>query len=106
MGLKHLKEQNPDFNINLIDLISEFDPTKTKKLTPFLLKGLKDVLDLGKNHIYWGNQNINQELKMKLEQLPLIKMRIGNWLYDNFGEDNLSKLTIKISQHIILFKTL
>jgi len=94
MGLKHLKEQHPDFNINLIDLISEFDPTKTKKLTPFLLKGLKDVLDLGKNHIYWGNQNINQELKMKLEQLPLIKMRIGNWLYDNFGEDNLSKLPL------------
>jgi hypothetical protein len=58
------------------------------------LKGLKDVLDLGKNHIYWGNQNINQELKMKLEQLPLIKMRIGNWLYDNFGEDNLSKLPL------------
>ena len=94
MGLKHLKEQHPDFNINLIDLISEFDPTKTKKLTPFLLKGLKNVLDLGKNHIYWGNQNINQELKMKLEQLPLIKMRIGNWLYDNFGEDNLSKLPL------------
>lgn len=42
MGLKNLKEQNPDMNINLIDLISKLDTTKTKKITPFLVNFLKN----------------------------------------------------------------
>lgn len=42
MGLKQLKEQNPDLNINIIDILSKIDNTKTKKLTPFLIKLFKN----------------------------------------------------------------
>lgn len=42
MGIKNLKEQNKSLNVNIIDLLSEFDTTKTKKLTPFLVKLLKE----------------------------------------------------------------
>jgi hypothetical protein len=54
MGLKHLKEQNPELNINLIDLISEFDPTKTKKITPLLLKVLKTTFENNAKEMFWG----------------------------------------------------
>lgn len=43
MGIKNLKEQNKSLNVNIVDLLSEFDTTKTKKLTPFLVKLLKEV---------------------------------------------------------------
>lgn len=42
MGLKQLKEQNPDLNINIIDILSKIDNTKTKKLMPFLIKLFKN----------------------------------------------------------------
>jgi hypothetical protein len=42
MGVKQLKEQNPDLNINIIDILSNIDNTKTKKLIPFLIKLFKN----------------------------------------------------------------
>lgn len=52
MGIKHLKEQNPELNINIIDLISILDTTKTKKVTPFLVNFLKN--SDWKNESYWN----------------------------------------------------
>jgi len=37
-----IKRQNPDLNINLIDLISEADPSDTNKYLGFLIKMLKE----------------------------------------------------------------
>ena len=39
--LDKLKEQHPELNINVIDLISIIDPTDTYKYTEFLIKHLK-----------------------------------------------------------------
>jgi hypothetical protein len=67
MGIKNLKEQNKNLNINLIDIISEFDETKTKKLTPFLVKMFKKdnktfnrIKDIYKEVLmdFLGNENI------------------------------------------------
>jgi hypothetical protein len=95
MGLKHLKEQNPDLNINIIDLISEFDPTKTKKLTPFLLKVLKNQFEAEKPHMYWGdNHKEMTEMVSKVRQFPLIKMKTANWIFQCLGVVNVERLTL------------
>lgn len=39
--IEKLKEQNPDLNINLIDLLSKADPSDTYKYLPFLIKAFK-----------------------------------------------------------------
>lgn len=95
MGLKHLKEQNPELNINIIDLISEFDPTKTKKLTPFLLKVLKNEFEAEKPHMYWGDGHKEMtEMVSKVKQFPLIKMKTANWIFQCLGVVNLERLTL------------
>lgn len=38
MGKKDLRKQYGDLDVSLIDYVSRLDPSKTKKLTPFLLK--------------------------------------------------------------------
>jgi hypothetical protein len=95
MGLKHLKEQNPDLNINLIDLISKLDPTKTKKLTPLLIKMLKDGIEIRKNDMYWGgNENDSPTVKI-IKELPDPKMTLLNWLCVNyFNVENLDKMPL------------
>jgi hypothetical protein len=95
MGLKQLKEQNPELNINIIDLISEFDPTKTKKLTPFLLKVLKNQFEVEKLHMYWGDGHKEMtEMLSKVKQFPLIKINTANWIFQCLGVVNLERLTL------------
>jgi hypothetical protein len=84
MGLKHLKEQNPDLNFSLIDLISEFDPTKTKKITPLLLKALKNGIEKNVNDMYWVRNNEDSVTVEKLKQLSPLKMVVTNWMVNSF----------------------
>jgi hypothetical protein len=45
MGIKHLIQENPNMEINLIRLLSKLDPSKTNKFTPFLLKIFKEKIE-------------------------------------------------------------
>ena len=45
MGIKHLIQENPNMEINLIRLLSKLDPSKTNKFTPFLLKIVKERIE-------------------------------------------------------------
>ena len=45
MGIKHLIQENPSMEINLIRLLSKLDPSKTNKFTPFLLKIFKEKIE-------------------------------------------------------------
>jgi hypothetical protein len=48
MGKKDLKKQYTNLDVSVIDYVSRIDPSKTNKLTPFLLKILsKNILDRG-----------------------------------------------------------
>ncbi len=40
--LDRLKEQHPDLNVSLIDIISFLDPTDSYKYTEFLIKNFKN----------------------------------------------------------------
>jgi len=56
-----IKRQNPDLNINLIDLISQADPSETNKYLAFLIKMLKENSSNNNmnilRHIY-GEENL------------------------------------------------
>jgi len=45
MGIKHLIQENPNMEINLIRLLSKLDPSKSNKFTPFLLKIVKERIE-------------------------------------------------------------
>ena len=45
MGIKHLIQENPTMDLNLVRLISKLDPSKTNKLTPFMVKVFKKRMD-------------------------------------------------------------
>ena len=47
--LDKLKQQHPEFNVSIIDIMGKIDPTDTYKYTEFLIKRLKEWYD-GKSH--------------------------------------------------------
>jgi hypothetical protein len=44
MGIKKLKKENDYLNLTLVDMLSKYDPSKTKKYTQFLVKQLSNRL--------------------------------------------------------------
>jgi hypothetical protein len=48
MKKRTLKDHNSWANINIIDLLSILDPSKTNKFLPFLIKHYKNVNNQGK----------------------------------------------------------
>lgn len=96
MGLKQLKEQNKDFNINLIDIISSMDTTKTKKLTPLLVKILKNQITKH-NDLYSYELGRRQSVTNFANNLLGIQKSIGLWILDvYFGFDNVDTFPIFI----------
>ena len=43
--IKELKEQNPNYNISIIDILSAMDPSKTNKYLPFMIKSVSDWVE-------------------------------------------------------------
>lgn len=91
MGLKHLREQNKDFNVNIIDLISKLDPTKTNKLTPFLISVIKTKLDETSDN-YMGNEpeyfkSVFNQIDSDLHKFLLYF--VVDWF---FGVNNVSQI--------------
>ena len=43
--IKDIKSQNPDYVIDLVDILAENDPTKTNKYLPFMVSQTKDWLE-------------------------------------------------------------
>ena len=44
--VKNLKERNPEFVIDFIDLFAEMDPTRTNKYVPYMVKKTKKYIDI------------------------------------------------------------
>ena len=96
MGKKELKQQNKDFEINLVDIVSKFDPSETGKFTPFLIKVLRE---------YWGNKNTKRLSRVRpngytrpQSDNALESLLINN-LQEIFNIENLDML-ISFSNHL------
>ena len=56
--LDKLKEQHPDLNISIIDVIAKVDPSDSYKYTEFLIKWFKEMYD---DKLYLGIELIGEE---------------------------------------------
>jgi hypothetical protein len=95
MGVKQLKEQNPDLNINIIDILSNIDNTKTKKLIPFLIKLFKNKnKEIGNDNHYYDLERRPYVKEMSLG-LCNTQRSIILWILDWFiGFDDIENLPI------------
>lgn len=92
MGLKHLREHNKDFNINLVDLISNLDPTKTKKITPFLISVLKKEIESRGTPEYFGNQESDVSKIINNIDSPIQKSLLYYIIDIFYGFNNIATL--------------
>lgn len=94
MGLKHLKEQNPSMEYNLVNIISKFDTTKTKKLTPLLLKIIKSKTG-NYTDDYFFNTERNQFVNSVVNDMDPIEKQIAIFFIDRFFYvENIEKLPL------------
>jgi hypothetical protein len=92
MGIKHLIQQNPDMGFNLVKLISKLDVSKTKKLTPFLLKIFKKKMETMHEDIdhYYGNRH--KTVKNILLDANVFERQFLIFAIDQLGADNIEML--------------
>lgn len=95
MGVKQLKEQNPDLNINIIDILSKIDNTKTKKLIPFLIKLFKNKI----KEIVDDNHYIDLDRRPYVKEMSLglcdTQKSIILWILDWYiGFDDIENIPI------------
>jgi hypothetical protein len=94
MGLKHLKEQNKGMQLNIVDILSKFDPTKTKKLTPLLLKVFKKIIK-SKGDEIWCSKDRNPNCYEVLTNMDVIEREFSVWLIEHYlFYDNIERLTM------------
>jgi hypothetical protein len=94
MGLKHLRDQNPNMECNLVNIISKFDTTKTKKVTPLLLKILKSKTENYEDDYFFNTQR-NPFVTSVVNGMTPIEKQIGIYLIDRFFYiENIEKLPL------------
>ena len=87
MGLKEVKQQHPELVIDLVELISRFDKSKTGKFTNFLVKIFKEkaTREFHDDHV---RENGLPDYKNRIEYDIIYHIR------DMFGSENLSNLEL------------
>lgn len=93
MGIKHLIQQNPDMGFNLVKLISKLDVSKTKKLTPFLLKIFKKKMESEYKDVDNYYSSRNKTVKNILLNTNIFERQILISVIDRLGPDNIEMLT-------------
>jgi len=100
MAKKEIKEQNKDLEINVVDLISKFDPSETNKYTKFLTKILKNHIkqresDYNRKELTRSRLN-NRRVNLRRYERPrsknVLEMILINYLQDVFGNENMDTL--------------
>lgn len=88
MGLKEVRQQHPELMIDLVELISRFDKSKTGKFTNFLVKIFKEK----------ATKEIDPNTELRENSIPDYKNRIEYSLIyhirDMFGSENLENLEL------------
>jgi hypothetical protein len=95
MGIKHLIQENPNMDINLVRLISKLDPSKTNKLTPFMVKVFKKrMVDFEKEISQEeGIYGLRYEyVNSKMSDASGFEKLILTWVIDQFRAENIEIL--------------
>lgn len=96
MGIKHLIQENPTMDLNLVRLISKLDPSKTNKLTPFMIKVFKKrMVDFEKDltQVEGGLYGSRYEyVNGKMSDVSGTEKFIMTWVIDQFRAENIEIL--------------
>jgi hypothetical protein len=96
MGIKHLIQENPNMDLNLVRLISKLDPSKTNKLTPFMIKVFKKrIVDFEKDlsQVEGGLYGSRYEyVNGKMSDVSGTEKFIMTWVIDQFRAENIEIL--------------
>jgi|LakMenEpi03Aug12_release.lakeMendotaPanAssembly.Ray.scaffolds.fasta_scaffold317744_2 hypothetical protein len=95
MGIKHLIQENPSMDLNLVRLISKLDPSKTNKLTPFMVKVIKNRMDRFEKDIARdGNvySSRYEYVNSKMNDVNGVEKLLLTWIIDQFGAENIETL--------------
>lgn len=95
MGIKHLIQENPNMDINLVRLISKLDPSKTNKLTSFMVKVFKKrMVDFEKEISQEeGIYGLRYEyVNSKMSDASGFEKLILTWVIDQFRAENIEIL--------------
>jgi hypothetical protein len=96
MGIKHLIQENPNMDLNLVRLISKLDPSKTNKLTPFMIKVFKKrMVDFEKDlsQVEGGLYGSRYEyVNGKMSDVSGTEKFIMTWVIDQFRAENIEIL--------------
>ena len=96
MGINHLIQENPNMDLNLVRLISKLDPSKTNKLTPFMIKVFKKrMVDFEKDlsQVEGGLYGSRYEyVNGKMSDVSGTEKFIMTWVIDQFRAENIEIL--------------
>lgn len=95
MGIKHLIQENPSMDLNLVRLISKLDPSKTNKLTPFMVKVFKKRISKFEKEVIQENGIYSSRYKYvnnKMSDVSGIEKLLLSWVIDQFSAENIETL--------------
>jgi len=95
MGIKHLIQENPSLDLNLVRLISKLDPSKTNKLTPFMVKVFKKRISKFEKEVIQENGIYSSRYKYvnnKMSDVSGIEKLLLSWVIDQFSAENIETL--------------
>jgi hypothetical protein len=95
MGIKHLIQQNPEMEFNLVKLISKLDVSETKKLTPFLLKMFKKRVESWNSDTERGSNLYSKRysnINNFLSDTNIFERYFLVTIIDQIGPDNIELL--------------
>jgi hypothetical protein len=92
MGKKDVKRKHKDLDISVIDYIAKLDPTKTNKMTSFLVDRFKEKYNRKPSTNRWMRDHFNPQTQFETV--------MGEVLVDSLGgRDNIESL-IEFSSHL------
>jgi len=86
MGIKKLKKENEYLNLTLVDMLSKFDPSKTKKYTQFLVKQLSNKLKeqleyTNVEDVDWDRREVEKLVPFDSFENSVIRMVVCDYLF-------------------------
>lgn len=105
-----IKEHNPWANINIVDMLSILDPSKTNKFLPFLVKHYKNTISHmseieEKDYYHYKNDIISQytisdDKKDSILNFSRIELEIFNRITDTINKDyNVKEVLEEFNEH-------
>jgi len=113
--IKDIKAQNPEYVIDLIDILASRDPTKTNKYLPFMVSQTKDWLEWFKNELVKNTFKEMFDIIKEFEELSERKLLENKDIYSydsntdivdeiKLAREKVTRSEVKKKETVILYE--